>query len=99
MVPLIRSRSQPPANGFSLPELMIIVVTVLVLAGVVGPTFSNLLRQQRLRSSGWALAASINAAPQPASTSSKVQGSRPGLSRLYIKNAAKGERNSRASIR
>ncbi|MEB3320649.1 MAG: hypothetical protein VKI63_06905 [Cyanobium sp.] len=62
MVPLIRFRSQPPAQGFSLPEMMILVVTVLVLAGVVGPTFSNLLRQQRLRSSGWALAASINAA-------------------------------------
>jgi type II secretory pathway pseudopilin PulG len=49
-------------NGFSLPELMIIVVMIGILAGVAGPTLINVIRLQRLRTAAVNLGYQLTAA-------------------------------------
>jgi prepilin-type N-terminal cleavage/methylation domain-containing protein len=50
------------SSGFSLPEVMIAVVVLGLLAGVVGPNLYNLILVQRLRSAAVNLSFQLNAA-------------------------------------
>ena len=66
-------RAKPVAGtGFSLPELMILLVTSTVVGGVLLVGFGGVLRRQQLRAAANALAARIEAA-----RSAALQANRP----------------------
>ena len=66
-------RAKPVAStGFSLPELMILLVTSTVVGGVLLVGFGGVLRRQQLRAAADALAARIEAA-----RSAALQANRP----------------------
>lgn len=57
-----------PNKGFTLPEALLTLATLCVLASVVAPTFNHVLQRQHLRSVTHQLHASLNLARQAAIT-------------------------------
>lgn len=66
------------SSGFSLPEVMIAVVLLGLLAGVVGPNLYNLILVQRLRSAAVNLSFQLNAARAAAQRSGSLSDTEVG---------------------
>ncbi|MFK7831560.1 MAG: GspH/FimT family pseudopilin [Congregibacter sp.] len=54
------SRARPPEAGFTLVELMVVLLMVTILLGVGGPSFQNSLQRNRLQSTVSELASALS---------------------------------------